>query len=314
MRVILLLSCLCGLLGLTALSMGSAGHYPPWQWQQISNVIITELRLPRLMAGLAAGGLLGLAGALVQVLTRNPLADPYMLGISGGAAVGALSAMLLGAGLWWQHVSAAGGGMLVLALVLWLARSHVIWDGSRLILTGVVLATALGAVVTLLLALAPDAALRGMLFWLMGDLSRAPSGYVALMVLLLLLPVAIVLARDLDLLTRGELLAASLGVAVRRTRLLVFLIAGLATAVAVVTVGTIGFVGLIAPHIARLLLGLSHRQVVPASILIGAILVAGADLLARLVVAPEQLPAGALLALLGAPLFLYLLYRHTGRY
>jgi len=309
---LLLLGCLS--LAVLSLSMGAAGHYPPWQWHNLPSAILTDLRLPRVLAGLAAGGLLGLAGALVQVLTRNPLADPYILGISGGAAVAALSAMLLGAGLLLQHVSAAIGALLVLALVLWLARSRQVWDGSRLILTGVVLATALGAVVTLLLSLAPDGVLRGMLFWLMGDLSRAPGGTLALVVLLMLLPLVLFLARDLDLLTRGDVLAATLGVRVEQVRFIVFVIAGLATAIAVITVGTIGFVGLIAPHMARLLVGLDHRRVLPASILIGAMLVVAADLIARLIIAPQQLPAGSILALIGAPIFLYLLYRHQGRY
>lgn len=270
-------------------------------------LIILELRLPRALAALAAGGLLGLAGALVQVLTRNPLADPYILGISGGAAVGALLAILFGGMLISQHIGAALGALAALGLVLGLAQGGHVWSGQRLLLTGVVLASALGAVVTVLLALAPDYALRGMLFWLMGDLSAAPAPWIALSGLLVLSLGVLPLARSLNLLTRGELAAASLGVNVIRLRYLAYGCAALATALAVITAGTIGFVGLLAPHIARLLLGGDHRWALPGALIVGASLVLLADGLARVVIAPQQLPAGAILALIGAPVFLYLL-------
>ncbi|AHE99362.1 FecCD family ABC transporter permease [Thioalkalivibrio paradoxus] len=307
--VVLLASIAACLLAIN-LVWGSSG----WVWPlgpdaAVERVILVELRLPRALAALAAGGLLGLAGALVQVLTRNPLADPFILGISGGAAVGALLAILLGGPLLAQHLGAAVGAFAALALVLGLARGEHAWTGHRLLLTGVVLASALGAVVTLLLAIAPDRALRGMLFWLMGDLSAAPGPWIALVGLAVLALLTLPLARDLNILTRGELAAASLGVSVGSLRYLAYLGAAVATALAVITAGTIGFVGLLAPHLARLIVGTDHRAALPAAVLLGGSLVLLADLIARVVIAPQQLPAGSVLALIGAPMFLYLLHR-----
>jgi len=299
-------------LGLLAgnLFWGSHGLIWPFGHEAaLERQILAELRLPRVLAAVAAGGLLGLAGALVQVLTRNPLADPYILGISGGAAVGALLAILLGGTLLTQHLGAAVGALAALALVMGLAHGEHAWTGHRLLLTGVVLAAALGAVVTLLLAIAPDTALRGMLFWLMGDLSVAPAPWIALIGLAILGLLAMPMARNLNILTRGELFAASLGINVNTLRYLAYLGAAVATALAVITAGTIGFVGLLAPHLARLIVGADHRVVLPAAILLGGSLVMLADWVARLVIAPQQLPAGAVLALIGAPIFLYLLHR-----
>ena len=301
---------------LTNLAFGSSG----WVWPhffvtdgagRLEYSIVMELRLPRVLAAFAAGGLLALAGTLIQVLTRNPLADPYILGISGGAAVGALLTILLGLPLLMQHLGAAAGAFAALLLVIGLAHGEGAWTRQRLLLTGVVLAFALGAVITLLLALAPETALRGMLFWLMGDLSSAPAPWLALVGLALLTLLILPWARDLNILTRGEASAASLGVSVRELRWGAYLLAAIATALAVITAGSIGFVGLLAPHLARLLVGADHRFALPAAMLLGGSLVMLADLLARTLIAPQQLPAGALIALLGAPLFLALLYREN---
>lgn len=298
-------------LGIAAASLllGSTGPlWPLGPEAGMARGILLELRLPRTLAALAAGALLGLAGALVQVLTRNPLADPYILGISSGAAVGALVAIMLGSTVVIQNLAAALGAAAALLLVLGLSRGGA-QAGHRLLLTGVVLAAALGAIITLMLSLAPDLQLRGMLFWLMGDLSAAPAPWAALTGLVLLFLLILPAARALNLLTRGALSAAALGVDVRRLQLGAYLAAACATALAVLTAGTIGFVGLLAPHLARLLVGSDHRLALPGAILVGASLVMAADLLARTVVAPQQLPAGAILALVGAPLFLILLNR-----
>ncbi|MGC9457256.1 MAG: FecCD family ABC transporter permease [Halothiobacillaceae bacterium] len=298
------------LLATGSLLWGSSG--PVWPFGTgagVEQAILMELRLPRTLAALAAGGLLGLAGALVQVLTRNPLADPYILGISSGAAVGALVAILLGATALFQNMAAALGAGAAMLLVLGLSRGTSADGGHRLLLTGVVLAAALGAVITLLLSLAPDLQLRGMLFWLMGDLSGATQPGIALAGLLVLTLLVLPFATALNLLTRGPMSAAALGVEVGKLRLGAYLVAAGATALAVLTAGTIGFVGLLAPHLARLLVGSDHRLALPGALLVGAMLVSAADLLARTVIAPQQLPAGAILALIGAPLFLYLLNR-----
>lgn len=315
-RLILLiaLALLAGAIFLGNLALGSSGLVWPFgHGTGLDNRIMWELRMPRVLAAFTAGALLGLAGALIQVLTRNPLADPYILGISGGAATGALLAILFGLPLLLQHLASSLGALAALLLVIALAHGEGAWTRHRLLLTGVVLAAALGALITLLLALAPETALRGMLFWLMGDLSGAPAPWFALIGLGALALLTLPWARDLNILTRGEASALSLGVPVRELRWGAYLIAAVATALAVITAGSIGFVGLLAPHLARLLVGADHRLALPGAILLGGSLVMLADLLARTVIAPQQLPAGALLALIGAPLFLALLYRETRR-
>jgi iron complex transport system permease protein len=274
-----------------------------------TGAIVLELRLPRALAGFACGGLLALAGALMQVLLRNPLADPYVLGISGGAGVGALSAMLLGlAGIGIAGLSFVGA-LSAMLLVFGLAHGDGSWTQTRLLLTGVVVAAGCGAVVALILSIAPEEKIHGMLFWLMGDLSQVTDILPALAVLALALAVALPFARELNLLARGAEQALALGVAVTTLRRLVYVIASLATAAAVTTAGSIGFIGLIVPHLARLAVGNDQRLLLPASALAGGSLLVLADTLARTVVAPIQLPVGVLTALIGVPVFLYLLGR-----
>ncbi len=270
--------------------------------------IVQGLRLPRALAGFATGGSLALAGALLQVLLRNPLADPYVMGVSGGAAVGALVAMLIGASPWLTPVGAFGGGFLSTIVVFGLARGAGAWSATRLLLTGVIVASGWGAVVALLLSLAPETQLRGMLFWLIGDLSSPAAPWLSLVVLVLGVTIAMPFARDLNALSRGETAAAALGVS-RHLPWLLFALAALLTAVAVTTAGAIGFVGLIVPHAVRLLLGNDQRIVLPASALAGGALLLIADTLARQIVAPAQLPVGVITALIGVPLFLVLLRR-----
>ena len=271
--------------------------------------VIHGLRLPRALAAFACGGLLALAGALMQVLLRNPLADPYVLGVSGGAAVGALSAMLFGLPLLFFHGGAFAGAFGAMLLVFGLARGDGSWTQTRLLLTGVIVAAGCGAAVALILSVAPEHQLRGMLFWLMGDLSHAGSPWPALTVLAAGLVVTLPLSRDLNLMTRGDLVARTLGVGVGRLRSMVYVLASLLTAVAVTTTGSVGFVGLIVPHLVRLAIGNDQRVLLPAAALAGGSLLVIADTLARTVVAPQQLPVGVLTALLGVPAFLYLLSR-----
>ena len=275
------------------------------------SLMILELRLSRALGAFATGGLLSLAGALMQVLVRNPLADPYVLGISGGAAVAALLAMLLGLGGVWLTGSAFGGALLAMALVFGLARGRGSWTPTRLLLTGVVLAAGWGALISFILAISPDSNMRGMLFWLMGDLSFAHSPMPALFMLLLGLLVSWPLGRDLNVLIRGELQAGALGIDSSRIQTLLFLLASLLTATAVVQAGSIGFVGLVIPHIMRLIGLTDHRLLLPAAALAGGSLLVLADTLARTILAPQQLPVGIITALLGVPLFLYLLRREV---
>jgi len=279
--------------------------------QGVAHAIVLDLRLPRALAAFACGGLLALAGALMQVLLRNPLADPYVLGISGGAGVGALGAMLLGlAGLAVPGFAFAGA-LAAMLLVFGLAHGDGSWTQTRLLLTGVVVAAGCGALVALILTLAPEQKIQGMLFWLMGDLSQTADPLPALGALFAALLVALPFARELNLLARGADQALALGVAVPTLRRVVYATASLATAAAVTTAGSIGFIGLIVPHLVRLAIGNDQRLLLPASLLAGGCLLVLADTAARTVVAPIQLPVGVLTALIGVPVFLYLLGRKT---
>ncbi len=272
--------------------------------------IIRTLRLPRAVAAFACGGLLALAGALMQVLLRNPLADPYVLGISGGAAVGALGAILAGAASGWIDAGAFIGALGATLLVFGLAHGDGSWTQTRLLLTGVIVAAGCGAAVALMLSLAPEGRVKGMLFWLMGDASSVTQPWPALAVLGLGLVAVLPFARELNLLSRGEITARALGVRVGRLRALVYGLGALLTGVAVTTVGSVGFVGLIVPHLVRLAIGNDQRLLLPAPTLAGGVLLTAADTAARTVVAPIQLPVGVLTALFGVPVFLFLLTRH----
>ena len=287
----------------------------------MSEQVIWMLRVPRVSAAFAVGGLLALAGALMQVLLRNPLADPYVLGLSGGAAAGALLAMMMalsfgltqdGAAIVGSGVGAAAATLLLFALVRQPLRHLPISPfavGHRLILTGVMIASGFGAVITLMLSLAADRQLRGMIFWLLGDLEGNRFVLAAWGVLCAVTLWAVLNAKRLNLLARGESFAQLLGVPVVRLRIATLCIAALATAAAVTVAGTIGFIGLVVPHALRLLVGNDQRILLPASAIGGGSVLALADLLARTVVAPTQLPVGVITALIGVPVFLWLLSR-----
>ncbi|HEX5313788.1 MAG TPA: iron ABC transporter permease [Gammaproteobacteria bacterium] len=276
---------------------------------RLADALVLSLRLPRSLAAFATGGLLGLAGALMQVLLRNPLADPYILGVSGGAAAGALIAILVGLGTAALTGLAFAGALATTLVVFVLAHGRGSWAPTRLLLTGVVIAAGWGAAIALLLSLSPDATLRSMLFWLMGDLSFRSDWQLPLAVLAAALVLSLPCARPLNVLARGELQARALGVSVRPLTIGLYIAASVLTAVAVVEAGTIGFVGLIVPHMLRLAGGSDHRLVLPGAVLGGGTLLTVADLIARSVVAPRALPVGVITAALGVPLFLYLLLR-----
>ncbi len=271
--------------------------------------LVMDLRLPRALTAFAVGGLLAVAGVLMQVLLRNPLAEPYILGSSGGAAVLALLAMMFGFGTAIIDLAAFAGAMAATLLVFAIAHGSGSWTPARLLLTGVVLAAGFSAATTLLLALSPDQNLRGMLFWLMGDLSFAFDPERCLWLLLLLVAGGTLGARHLNVLARGELQAAIVGMPVRGFRYLIFAASALAVALSVTTVGVIGFIGLVIPHLVRLVVGSDHRLVLPASALAGGALLVVADTMARTIMAPRQLPVGALTAAIGVPLFLVLMSR-----
>ncbi|MCY1350124.1 Vitamin B12 import system permease protein BtuC [compost metagenome] len=308
-----------------SLALGSVSLDARELWQALAGAdtgtagaIVRELRLPRAAAAFACGGLLALSGALMQVLLRNPLAEPYVLGVSGGASVGALLAMLALAPWWGVQTAAAVGALCSMLLVATLARRDLLHPqvqgghreaGARLLLTGVILAAGWGAVITLILAVAPESRLRGMLFWLTGDLGGTASYGGALATMIVALLLAMPMARALNVMLLGETVAQSLGVRVGRVRLLTFLLSSVCIAVAITTAGSIGFVGLVVPHLVRLAWGNDQRLLLPAAVLLGGALLMAADLIARTVIAPAQLPVGVITALLGVPTFLYLLLR-----
>ncbi len=296
-------------IGSAALSLADTWAVLVGSGSPLQQALILELRLPRTLSAFATGGLLAVAGALMQVLLRNPLADPYILGLSGGAAVGALLAMMSGLAGALVSGSAFAGALLATFLVFGLAQGTGSWTPSRLLLTGVVVAAGWGAIITLILAMSPARQLPGMLYWLMGELSPAANPEAALVLLTMVCVLVFPLGRSLNVLARGPLQAAALGVSVRPLEWLIYVLASLLTAAAVSMAGSIGFVGLVVPHMLRLVLGNDQRLILPACALAGGTLLVLADTLARVVIAPEQLPAGVITALLGVPTFLYLLYR-----
>jgi iron complex transport system permease protein len=273
--------------------------------------VIMEVRLPRLLAAFGVGSVLALAGVLLQALFRNPLADPYVLGVSGGAAVCALLAMVFGAALWTTQIAAIVGALGAVVLVYALGRGG---GNARLLLTGVVFASTCGAIVSVMLSVADSSRVRGMVFWLAGDLDWATYPHASWIAAVIAVIAGIVLARPLNVLAAGEIRARSVGLDFDVWRALVFAIAATLTAIAVVSAGTVGFVGLIVPHMVRLFFRTTnHRVVAPAAALLGGTLLTAADLAARTVASPRQLPVGAIMALVGAPLFIALLRRSASR-
>ena len=308
------------LLALCATAVGLAAGSSGWGYA--TPEILWQIRAPRVLAGFGAGAALALSGALMQMLTRNPLADPYVLGISGGASVGALGVLWLGSlgGALllpeWGIALGAAAGALVAASVLFLLSWRLLGragiaatqEGSvSLLLVGVMIGTACSAFVSMLLALASEMQLRGMVFWLLGDLNGATEWQVVWLATALALSLVWPRARELDWLARGDAWAATLGVPVARRRRVTLAAAALATGAAVATAGAIGFVGLVVPHALRLVGVRAAPVLLPASALGGGAFVVLADAVARTVVAPVQLPVGVLAAAVGVPAFLALL-------
>ncbi len=277
----------------------------------IEHDIIWQLRMPRALAAFACGGLLALAGVLLQALLRNALADAYILGVSGGASLGALGAIALGAGVALVNAAALAGAIAAIAIVFGATFRGGQWDIYRLLLSGVVLSAGFSALTSLILVSAPGAQAKGMLFWLMGDLAYAEHPLAACVLLLALTLGAMLLAQRLDILGLGEAKARSLGVGVTPLQLMVFFGAALATVAAVMLGGAIGFVGLMVPHAVRLLGVTRHRLLLPAAVLAGGAFLTLADTGARALWAPQQLPVGIFTALIGVPCLLYLLGRRA---
>lgn len=275
--------------------------------------IVVGLRLPRALLGVLVGGGLALAGATFQALLRNPLAEPYILGISGGAAAAAVIALTLGLaalGSWTLPATAFAGALVAIVLVFRVAASaDRSLDVRVLLLAGVVVGAFFTAVIALVLAVSDAPTVRGAVVWMMGSLAGADWKGVAVAAAYTL-PAGtalIALARPLNLLAIGEETAAYLGTDVERVKRIAFGVASLVTAAGVAVAGVIGFVGLIVPHAVRLMVGSDHRQLLPLSFLGGATFLVLADVVARVVLAPSEIPIGVVTAFAGVPLFLVLL-------
>ena len=306
-----------------SISFGASGLGPADLWRTLSGdadpaarAILWQLRLPRAVLAALVGGALGLSGCTFQALLRNPLAEPYVLGVSGGAAVGAVTVVVTGIGLalpWVLPVGAFLGAVAAMTLVLQIAQraSPGGMDTRVLILAGVIAGAFFNAVILLLLSLADIESFRSAIFWMMGNLSGANWGSNALLALLLVPGAAAVLslARAFNLLSRGEEVAYYLGASVQQVKLTAYLAASLMVAAAVAAGGVIGFVGLIVPHAVRIAWGNDHRMLLPASFLAGTAFLLLADTVARLVVAPAELPTGVVTAVVGVPLFVVLMMR-----
>ncbi|MFC0254556.1 FecCD family ABC transporter permease [Massilia consociata] len=276
---------------------------------------LIELRASRALTAFVTGGALALAGVMMQALLRNPLADPYVLGISAGASVGALLALLLMAASIVVDMAALGGAVAVSMLLYLLARRDLrgglAAEGgtSMLLLTGVILSSACMALVTLMLSIAPEGRLRSMIFWMIGDLAGAPLRLAPWLVLGAALLYALRNARAMNVVALHAESAATLGIRVGSLRKGLFFVSGVLTASAVTSAGSVGFVGLIVPHACRFAFGPDHRVLIPAAVLAGGSFLVLCDTLARTVIAPQQLPVGAITAIIGAPVFLYQLHR-----
>jgi iron complex transport system permease protein len=279
--------------------------------------IVRRLRLPRAVLAAMVGGSLAASGATFQALLRNPLAEPYILGISGGAAVGAVFAIALGgvaAGAGIVSAAALAGALLAVVLVFRIAAvAGRALDTRILLLAGVVAGAFFNACILLALTFADADAFRSAVFWMMGSFAAATWRSIGLLgaAMLPALAVLMALARPLNLLAVGEETAAYLGTRVERTKLLAYGVASLLTAGAVAVSGVIGFVGLVVPHVVRMLWGADHRFLLPASVLLGASFAILADTLARTAAAPTELPVGVVTAFVGVPFFVYLLRRRT---
>lgn len=274
--------------------------------------ILFQIRLPRILLAAAVGGSLATAGASYQALLRNPLAEPYLLGVSNGAAVGTMIALVFfGANEWSRPVLAFAGALVATLAVYQLARGRAGATPERLILAGVIVTTFLSSVIVFVTTLMDATRIRSFTFWLLGDLSGATKTLLPVAITMVVVGViALTLnARSLNLLMLGERDAFDLGVEVGRVRIVVFVVASMLVGSSVAASGSVGYVGLVVPHLVRLSLGSDNRISIPAAALGGALFVIVADTIARTIIAPRELPVGAITALIGAPLFIYLLKR-----
>jgi iron complex transport system permease protein len=293
---------------LLAICSGSGAGLDPTE-----ETILFSIRLPRILLAGIVGAALSSSGVIFQALLRNPLADPYILGISGGAALGAVIGIIIGATVIPLGIPGLAflGALITIILVFGVSGSKGDRSNNTLLLTGVITNAFFSALIMFLVSISSSDRLHSVLFWLMGDLSLA-EGYEIIMTGIVMLAGCLIMfihAKPLNLLIMGEETAMQLGVDAKKTKKILLVTASLVTAVAVSVSGTIGFIGLIIPHLLRLILGSDHRLLLPASILFGASFLIVTDTIARTIMAPVELPVGVVTALCGAPYFIYLLHR-----
>jgi iron complex transport system permease protein len=282
-----------------------------------TRLVILRIRLPRVMLAGLTGFTLSLGGVVFQALLRNPLADPFILGVSSGSAFGAVLGILLGLTFGFGiPVMAFGGALLTMYILLFIGQKQMGMESSTILLSGVIINAFFTAIIMFFIATATNDRLHTMLFWLYGDLSQSRFAESALTGPAVLAGFVILycFARHLNLMTAGEEAAIHLGVDVRRAKLICFLVVSLIVGLVVAFSGLIGFVGLVIPHMARMAFGSDHRVLMPASALGGAIFLIAADTLARTVISPSELPVGVITAFLGAPFFIYLLRKRGSRW
>ena len=280
-----------------------------------ASIIVRQIRLPRVILAALVGAALAVSGTVLQALLRNPLADPYVLGISSGAALGAIVALYVGGRLAAASpLMAFGGALATMAWVYLLGRRGGKLASYTLLLAGVITASFLSAVILFILTLLSTRDVRGIAFWLMGDLSVVTDVQLRVLVPVIILSIGAiyVFSKDLNILLLGEREAAQLGVNVVRVETATFLLASLLTGMAVSVSGAIGYLGLLVPHLGRMVVGSDHRTLLPTAALGGAIVLVISDTLARTVISPSELPVGAVTAVAGAPVFIYLLRRAAG--
>lgn len=274
--------------------------------------IILSIRLPRTVNAITVGALLSIAGLLIQNLVKNPLADPYILGLSGASATVQLA--IIASGLifpFWLFVLCGFCAALFSMVLLIKISSRKSINTNALLLSGVVIAFAYGALISLMLTLSPLSSTKPMMFWLMGDLSFSNTFLYPIVLLIVGFLWIYRYHKELDILARGEFFAQKSGVDVKKLNLILLVTTSIFTASAVSMAGTIGFVGLVVPHICRMLVGNIHAKLIPLSMIVGAIVLLVSDIFARTIVAPIQLPVGVFTALFGVPVFLFLLRKKT---
>lgn len=327
-RVIVVSGVLCAVLLLVmavSLLLGTIGVSPKQLWALIdgkaisdsTRLIILKVRLPRIVLAALVGFSLSLGGTVFQAILRNPLADPFILGVSSGSAFGAISGILLGFGFQFGiPILSFAGALLTINLVMLLGSRKMGMESSTILLTGVIINAFFTAIIMFFISVSSDSRLHTMLFWLYGDLSQShfTQSIIVAPVILIASIVLYGFARDLNLITVGEDSATQLGVDVERTKRICLLLVSLVIGTVVSFSGLIGFVGLIVPHLARMAFGSDHRLLIPVSCLGGAIFLIVSDTLARWAIAPSELPVGVVTAFMGAPFFIMLLRRRGSQW